>query len=171
MRIRNQRSNSNILVLNSDFLPVNITTFKKAFKLIYKGKAEIVEKGDNEAITFRKNYNKPSIIRLTKYVNVPYRKVILSRENIFKRDEHICAYCSSKHNLTVDHIFPKSKGGKNSWENLITCCFDCNCKKGDRTLEQADMKLLYQPFRPNPLYFMYKSNKHENKWQPYLMFG
>ena len=167
MRIRDyKRGNSMVLVLNSDYLPINITTFRKGFKLLYKGKAVVI---DEENYDMRSN--KPLIIRLVKYATIPFRKVVLSRENIFKRDEHICAYCSSKHNLTVDHIFPKSKGGKNSWENLITCCFDCNCKKGDRTLEQADMKLLYQPFRPNPLYFMYKSNKHENKWQPYLMFG
>lgn len=170
MRIRNQKNSSNILVLNSDFLPVNVTTFKKAFKLIYKGKAEIVEKGDNEAITFRKNYNKPSIIRLVKYVNIPYRKVILSRENVFKRDEYRCAYCFASKNLTIDHVFPKSKGGSNDWENLITCCFDCNSKKGDKTLEQAGLKLLFQPFKPSPFYFMYSSYKDEHKWHPYLMF-
>jgi len=155
-----------VLVLNSDYLPINITTFRKGFKLVYKGKATVIDQDGYDMKS-----TKPLIIRLVKYATIPYRKVVLSRENIFKRDEFICAYCASKHDLTIDHIFPKSKGGKNNWENLITCCFTCNSKKGDRTLEQSGMELLYKPFRPNPLYFMYKSNKHEEKWQPYLMFG
>lgn len=165
MRIRDyKRGNARILVLNADYLPINVTTFKKAFKLVYKGKAEVLN--ENKITS-----SKSSIIRLIKYVNIPYRKVVLSRENIFKRDEHACAYCSGNINLTVDHIVPKSKGGTNTWENLITCCFDCNSKKGDRTLDQSGMRLLFKPFKPNPLYFMYKSNKTEEIWKPYLMFG
>ncbi len=76
-----------------------------------------------------KSYKKPSIIRLVYNVNVPFRKVILSKDNVFKRDGYKCAYCSSEKNLTIDHILPKSKGGKNTWENLITACGKCNLKK------------------------------------------
>lgn len=172
MRIRNyNRETSLILVLNSDYLPVNVTTFKKAYKLVYKGKAQIVEEMDDTIIvTDSKKFQKPSIIRLIKYVNIPYRKVILSRENIFKRDNHTCTYCGSNKNLTVDHIHPKSKGGKNDWENLITCCFGCNSKKGDQTLEQSGMKLSFLPTKPHPISFMYHSHKNVVKWQPYLMW-
>lgn len=172
MRIRNYREKQQlILVLNSDYLPVNVTTFKKAYKLVYKGKAQIIEEMDDKTIITDKNkFQSPSIIRLIKYVNIPYRKVILSRENIFKRDNHTCAYCGSNKNLTVDHIYPKSKGGKNEWENLITCCFKCNSDKGDRTLEQSGFKLLYTPTKPHPISFMYHSHKNVEKWQPYLMF-
>jgi len=170
MRTHGYRKNSQvILLLNTDYLPINVTTFKKAFKLVYKGKAEIVE-NDGETYTSRRSYKKPSIIRLMKYVIIPYRKVVLSRENIFKRDEFKCGYCSSPKNLTLDHIIPKSKGGKNNWENLITCCFSCNAKKGDKTLEQSGLKLQVKPFRPSAFYFMCTSNKHKDKWQPYLMF-
>lgn len=158
-----------ILVLNSDYLPVNVTSFKKAFKLIYKGKAEIVEE-DGDVYTYNKKFSRPSVIRLVKYVNIPYRKVVMSRENIFKRDEYTCVYCGSHKNLTIDHIHPRSKGGGNNWDNLITSCFSCNAKKGDRTPEQAGMKLSFTPFKPNPLYFICKSHKNEDKWQPYLMF-
>jgi len=169
MRIhRINKDLTKILVLNSDYLPVNVTTFKKAYKLVYKGKAEIVEQDNLYKVNDK--FTKPSVIRLIKYVNIPYRKVVLSRENIFKRDEHKCAYCPSVKNLTVDHIIPKSKGGLNTWENLITCCFSCNAKKGDRTPEQAGMKLSFKPSKPHPIYFIYKIHKDVEKWQPYLMF-
>lgn len=159
-----------VLVLNADYLPINVTTFKKAFKLVYKGKAEIVENTGDVMVTYKKTYSRPSVIRLVNYVYIPHRKVVMSRENIFKRDGHKCAYCESNRYLTLDHICPKSKGGLNTWENLVTCCFSCNSKKGDRTPEQAGMKLLVKPFKPNPLYFISKIHKNKTDWHPYLMF-
>ncbi len=156
-----------ILVLNSDYLPINITSFSKAFKLIYKNKAEVIE-SEGEFATSTKTFAKPVVIRLIRYVHIPYRKVVLSRDNIFKRDNHSCAYCESTKNLTVDHIKPKSKGGKNTWENLITSCFDCNAKKGDKTLEEANMKLLFNPVKPGLNFFIYKSHKKLEKWRPYI---
>jgi hypothetical protein len=159
-----------ILVLNADYLPINVTTFKKAYKLVYKGKAEVVEECVDEIKTCFKQFKKPSIIRLYKYIHIPFRKVVLTRENIFKRDNYKCGYCSINKDLTLDHIKPKSKGGQNSWENLVTCCFKCNSKKGDRTPEQADMKLLVKPFKPNPFFFIRHINDNNEKWKSYLMF-
>lgn len=159
-----------ILVLNADYLPINVTTFKKAYKLIYKGKAEIVEEDMVEIITSFKRFKKPSIIRLYKYIHIPFRKVVITRENIFKRDSYKCAYCKSNKNLTLDHINPKSKGGQNTWENLVTCCFECNSKKGDRTPEQANMELLIKPFKPNPFFFIRHMDGNNEKWKSYLMF-
>lgn len=156
-----------ILVLNSDYLPVNVTSCARAFKLVYKGKAEIVEV-DGEIVTSSKRFDRPSVIRLVKYINIPYKKIVLSRDNIFRRDDFRCAYCDSTKDLTIDHIYPKSRGGLNTWENLITSCFSCNSKKGDRTLEESHMKLLYNPIRPNPTYFLYRSYKKMHKWQPYM---
>lgn len=156
-----------ILVLNADYLPINVTSFKKAFKLVYKGKAEVVE-GDGEVITFQETFTKPSVIRLTSYVSVPHRKVVMSRENVFKRDDYTCAYCGFHKNLTIDHVIPRSRGGGNSWENLVTCCYRCNSKKGDRTPAEAGLRLMYTPTKPNPLSFMYKSYRKVDKWQPYI---
>lgn len=151
-------------------MPVNITNFKKAFKLIYKGKAEILlELNDNE-FSIKYKFKNPSIIRLTKQVHVPYRKVVLSKENIFKRDNHTCAYCGRFRDLTIDHIIPKSKGGKDSWDNLISSCFGCNSRKGDRTPEQAGMELLFKPYKPNPIRFLCESNKIKEGWDVYLVF-
>ncbi len=171
--MKNKRGNNNspILVLNSNYLPINITNSKKAFKLVYKGKAEVILDGEGVLRTMSTTYRKPSIIRLIYNVNVPFRKIILSKDNIFKRDNYTCAYCGRFRDLTVDHIHPKSKGGKDSWENLISACKKCNSSKGDRTPEQAEMTLLFKPFKPSPLTFMCESNKFREGWGTYLAFG
>ena len=164
---RGPKYNSPILVLNSDYMPINITNFKKAYKLVYKGKAEIIlEDIKNNISTFKK----PSIIRLTHHVVIPYRKVILSKENIHKRDNYQCAYCGKYRDLTIDHIKPKSKGGKDTWENLISACFKCNSRKGDRTPEQSGMELLFKPYKPNPISFLCENNRMREGWNTYLLF-
>lgn len=168
--IQKRSSNAPILVLNSDYLPINITDFRKAFNLVYKGKAEVIVDVEDIINTMDKQFKKPSVIRLTYHVSVPYRKVVLSKENIFRRDGNKCAYCESKYNLTIDHIHPKSKGGKDTWENLISACFRCNARKGDLSLEEARMELKFQPYKPSPLHFMCESNKFREGWETYLTF-
>lgn len=156
-----------ILVLNADYTPLTIAPLKRAFRLVYKGKAEVVvSKGEISAST---PFEKPSVIRLTKYVYFPYKKVTLSRFNIYRRDEYKCLYCGSKEALTLDHVLPKSKGGPNSWTNLATCCMRCNVVKGDRTPEEAGMTLSHKPFTPSYLYFINKMQKVHDEWKPYLM--
>jgi len=160
----------NILVLNNDYTPLNITDLKKAFNLVYKGKAEVVTSNkSNPIITDLKNYVRPTIIRLLYYISIPFRKVTLNRENIFKRDNYECLYCGSKKNLTIDHVIPKSKGGKNTWKNLVTCCKSCNIQKDSKTLKQAGMELKYNPYRPTYIQFIKEiSLKDNNDWIPYL---
>jgi len=156
-----------VLVLNTDYTPLTITPLKRAFRLVYKGKAEIVvSKGE---INASKPFDRPSVIRLTKYVYFPYKKVTLSRFNIYRRDEYKCLYCGSKDTLTLDHVIPKSKGGPNSWTNLATCCMRCNVVKGDRTPEEAGMKLSQKPFTPSYLFFINKMRTVHEEWKPYLM--
>lgn len=157
-----------ILVLNADYTPIVVTNLKKAFKLVYKGKAEVVVAQENPILAGKK-YIRPSIIRLFKYVVFPYKKVSLSRHNIFKRDDFKCLYCGSRDNLTLDHVIPRSRGGSNSWTNLATCCNRCNVLKSDKTPEEANMNLSYKPFTPNFLFFIKKMNKISEEWRPYLM--
>lgn len=93
----------------------------------------------------------PRVIRYVEYNDIPKRKVKLNRRNVFKRDEYICQYCGEKFTvkeLTIDHIRPKSKDGKESWNNLVTCCFKCNQKKRDLDLHDTNMKLLKKPKEP-----------------------
>ena len=162
-----------VLVLNMDYSPINITTLHRGFKLVFKGKAEVVTHMEGQPIkTDKKIYKRPTVIRLLKYVFVPFRKVNLSRQNVFRRDDHKCVYCRSVHNLTLDHVIPRSKGGPNTWDNLVTCCGDCNVKKGDLDvdvfLEQHDLTMHHQPFRPTYLYFVEKINKVNNDWKQFV---
>ena len=141
-----------ILVLNADYTPLNLTTFRRALKLIMKGKAEIVKNEEEEVVRSEKLvYPKPLIIRLLNYIKSKIKTFKVNRNRIYKRDNYECAYCGSKKQLTIDHIIPKSRGGKNTWNNLISSCLSCNLKKGDRTTDEAGMPLRFSAKVPNLL--------------------
>ena len=137
-----------VLVLNADYTPINVTSLFKGFKLVDKGKAEILKSGDTPIIAGERTFERPLIIRLFKYVKFRIHKMKINRNRLFRRDEYQCVYCGNKKNLTVDHILPKSRGGKNTWLNLATCCSSCNRSKGDKTPEEANMRMLRKPFEP-----------------------
>lgn len=154
-----------ILLLNADYTPLNTVNLKRATKMIYKNKVEVVSVDESKEI-YAKTFL-PTVIRLVRYVTMPYKKIMLSRENIFKRDNGICVYCGTTKHLTVDHIIPKSRGGQNSWENLITSCFGCNNRKDNRTPQEAGMKLMFKPYKPNYISFMCK-NVMRDDWKAYV---
>ncbi|HEX2962574.1 MAG TPA: HNH endonuclease [Ignavibacteriales bacterium] len=134
-------------------------------------KAQMVANKDHKMINSAYNsFPWPSVIRLNRYVQMPYKKVILSRRNILKRDMYKCAYCGrSDLPLTVDHIIPRARGGEDNWENLITACIVCNNRKGNRTPEEANLVLRMKPYKPNHIMFMTASvSKMEESWKPYL---
>jgi len=153
---------------------MSICNVKKAIILLYLGKAELIESYDGKRIrAVRMSMPFPSIVRLSVYIQIPYKKIILSRKNILRRDGHRCQYCGrSDVQLTVDHIVPKAKLGEDAWENLATACVACNNRKGDRTPEDAHMKLLRKPVRPNHLMFIrhFVGNVDE-RWKPYLFMN
>lgn len=162
-----------VLVLNMDYSPINITTIQRGFKLVFKGKAEIVtHEEENPIKTERKNYKRPTVIRLLRYITLPFRKINLNRQNIYRRDGHKCIYCGSKNNLTLDHVVPKCKNGANTWKNLVTCCGSCNVKKGDKIVDdfllEYDLKMSHQPFRPTYLYFIEKINNLNSDWKQFV---
>jgi len=136
-----------VLVLNSDFTPHNVTTLRRGFVLVEKGKAEILKKGD-DIITTSGNFVRPLVIRLVNYVRYRARNLGVNRKRLFKRDRYQCGYCGSKNNLTIDHIIPKSKGGLNTWDNLVTSCFRCNSIKDNKTPSEAGMRLRIKPYTP-----------------------
>ena len=138
-----------VLVLNSDYTPINITTVYRGFNLVTKGKAEILKSSESPIIAGSNTFIRPLIIRLLNYVKYRVHKLKINRHRLFKRDNHECVYCGSKKNLTVDHIQPKSRGGENTWQNLITCCGTCNRAKGDKTPVEANTKLRYNPYEPS----------------------
>ncbi len=162
--------NGKVLVLNQDYSPITVCTVYRAFLLTYLGKAELVDGSPKRVLrSVSKSYPWPSVIRIKNYVNVPYKGVVLTRYNIFKRDKHSCQYCGTKKDLTIDHIIPKSKGGKSTWTNLVTACKKCNAKKGDYSLDQVGLKLANQPIKPSYVMFLRESNNDlQNEWLPYL---
>ena len=138
-----------VLVLNSDYTPLNVTDIRRGFILVIKGKAEVVKEDTKKIVTTVGEFVRPLIIRLLNYVGFRHSAIKVNRRRIFKRDGYECGYCGSKRNLTIDHIIPRSKGGTNTWKNMVTCCNRCNNEKDDKTLEQAGMKLRVTPYEPN----------------------
>ena len=145
-----------VLVLNFDFTPLNVTSLQRGFILVIKGKAEIIEADANPIVTAYKEYVRPLIIRLLRYINYRGNSIRVNRQRVFKRDGHQCVYCGSQKELTIDHVQPRSRGGRNTWTNLVTCCSKCNHKKGNKTPEEANMKLRRKPYEPTFV------NEHES---------
>jgi hypothetical protein len=115
-----------VLVLNYDYTPLNVTSYRRGFVLVDKGKAEIVKSDESPITTGYKTYVRPLIIRLLNYIRYHTRTLRANRNRIYRRDNYECVYCGSKRNLTLDHVIPKSRGGKNDWTNLVTSCQKCN---------------------------------------------
>ena len=134
-------------------------------------KAEIIAfKEDRFIRTVSNSYPYPSVIRLSKYLRIPYKRIELSRKNIHRRDGFRCQYCGEKSgDMTIDHIVPKSRGGLDSWDNLVTACRKCNNKKGSRTPQEANMILLNVPSRPHHIVFIKQIvDKLDDNWRPFL---
>ncbi len=159
-----------VLVLNQDYSALTVCSVPKAFLLVYLKKADMVAESEHEKLrSITESFPFPSVIRLHKYVYMPYRGVMLSRQNIFRRDGNRCQYCGSYDNLTLDHVMPKSRGGRTSWDNLISACRRCNAKKGDFTPEEAQMPLKVKPFKPSFVMFLRDcSGTLEDSWLPFI---
>lgn len=155
---------SGVLVLNYDYTPLNITTIKRGFVLVDKGKAEIVKSDENPIVSGYKTYVRPVIIRLLNYIRYQSRLMRANRMRIYKRDHHQCVYCGSTKDLTLDHVMPKSRGGGNDWTNLVTSCFKCNLRKGNRTPDEAKMAMRHKPFVPT---IVGQNIKLQSVWNDY----
>ncbi|MFH2035770.1 MAG: HNH endonuclease [Candidatus Zixiibacteriota bacterium] len=161
----------NVLVLNQNYEPLSVCSARRAFVLLFMGKAEMVEPYDGIKIrTVMSSYPLPSVVRLDRYIKSPQKKILLTRRNIIIRDNRTCAYCGTdKGAMTVDHIIPKNQGGADTWENLVCACARCNNKKGDKTPLKAGMKLLRKPRRPNHITYIQRFiGVSDTRWKPYL---
>ncbi len=161
---------NSVLVLNQDYSPLTLCSLQRAFLLIYLNKAELLDRVEGKSLrSVSQSFPYPSVIRILEYRHVPYRGVVLTRFNIFKRDNYQCQYCGTPKDLTLDHLIPKSKGGKSSWTNLVTACRHCNSKKGDFTPEEVGMKLAKKPVKPSYLVFLKSSaGRLQKDWLKYL---
>ena len=163
---------SQVLVLNASYEPLNITTWRRATVLMLKGKAESLEENSNHEI--RNNVKLPTVIRLRYFIKVPYRELALNRKNLLQRDNYSCQYCAySGDQLSIDHVIPRSRGGKDIWENVATACISCNIRKGNRTPKEANMPLKNKPHKPfNTFSFeatnLIDSGRHK-EWSKYVI--
>lgn len=153
-----------VLVLNFDYTPLNVTSVRRGFVLVDKGKAEIVKADENPIQTGYRTFVRPVIIRLLNYIRHFSRGLRPNRNRIYKRDNYECVYCGSHKNLTLDHVIPKSKGGTNDWTNLVTSCIKCNLKKADKTPEEARMNMKHKPHIPT---LITQDNFIINLWNDY----
>lgn len=162
---------SKVLVLNASYEPLNVTNWKRAVVLLIKGKAEQLE---NDSKLIYRQFPLPSVIRLRNYVKIPYKDIPLTRRNILERDNNTCQYCNYEgEGLTLDHVNPRSRGGKDTWENLVAACVKCNIAKGNRTPKEANMLLNKKPKKPySSLYFEIvkhtKGNRNQ-EWRKYVI--
>ena len=161
---------NSVLVLNHDYTPLTICSVQRAFLLVFLKKAELLNSVNNRNLrSISQSYPFPSVILIYRYINVPYKGVVLTRHNIFKRDGHKCQYCGTYKDLTLDHLIPRSKGGKSSWSNLVTACKKCNTEKGDFSLEKTDLKLQNIPIKPSYISFLKMANGPlREDWKQYL---
>lgn len=162
---------ANVLVLNASYEPLNITSWRRAIVLLLKGKAEQIE---HNGVYLLPDFPLPTVIRLRYYVRVPYKDIPLTRRNIMHRDGHSCQYCGYLgDDLTLDHVLPRSRGGGDTWENLVTACVRCNVKKGSRTPKEANMTLRYLPRKPySGLYFeltKHVKSGNNKEWRKYVI--
>jgi 5-methylcytosine-specific restriction endonuclease McrA len=159
------------LVLDSSYMPRSIISSNRAFVIVYKGNADVVANHDSyfKLVDEELKICKPSIIRIPKYVKSDKHKVPLTKANVFKRDGNTCVYCGEgkRKDLTIDHVVPKSKGGKDTWKNLVTACFKCNNKKASLSLKEFGAEIP-QPKRPHYLMLLRQVNHIYEEWKIYL---
>jgi len=141
------------LLLNATYEPLRVISWQRAVILWFEEKVEILEEyNDFELTSVSLKIKCPAVVRLLSYVSSKKHRVKFSRVNVFARDQYTCQYCGAQPgtgNLTYDHVVPRSRGGKTVWDNIATCCIDCNSRKADRTPAEARMKLRSKPTKPD----------------------
>lgn len=162
------------LILNASYEPLGVVGWQAAITMLYGGKAAPLEEYDQVVRSAYLTMRIPAVIRLNEYVTKPIKAVKFSRANVYARDEYKCQYCGTKcstSELTYDHVVPRSKGGQTVWDNIVSCCYKCNARKGGRTPEQARMKLLKKPVRPKAvprIEFDFTGKSIPEQWRDYV---
>lgn len=170
-----------VLLLNgSTWEPLSVITVARAMNLLLGGKAIIVEDTGKFIRTVRERFSVPSVIALKTYINVPRRRAHWSRKGVLIRDEYTCIYCGiragemskntiiNKSDFTIDHILPRSRGGRDSWSNTACACAACNHRKGDRLPHEAGMKLRWEPKTPRTSYLVIALGTGPSVWKRYV---
>lgn len=158
------------LVLNAGYEPLGVVSFKRALTLVLNEKATILEAAEEPVHSARAEFDLPSVILLTKYVRVPVNRTVpVTRRGVLRRDEHRCAYCGKNAN-TIDHVTPRSRGGRDTWENLVACCLRCNSVKSDKTLAELGWSMRITPKMPHGgIWTVRGAERADESWNSYLI--
>jgi 5-methylcytosine-specific restriction endonuclease McrA len=161
-----------VLVLNQNYEPLNICRVRRAVVLLYYGKAEMLENGTGFIHSANRSFPVPSVIRLADMIKRPRPPRRLTRLEVFHRDQYACQYCGRQtHQLTLDHVIPRYRGGEHIWENVVSACIPCNRHKAGKTPAEAGMELIHQPVPPAGNSFFYILHSYQqihSQWQKYL---
>lgn len=160
-----------VLVLNQNYEPLNVCNARRAFVLIDKGKAEILEHAEGVLRSAVASFPKPSVIRLIYMIKRPRPQMRLTRREVFVRDRYTCQYCGKQtRDLTIDHVEPRHRGGRHTWENLVSACRNCNHRKAGYTPQEARMSLLSEPKRPpaSSYYIFYHYLEQQSDWRKFI---
>lgn len=161
------------LLLSQGYEPLATISWQRAISLLTLGKVEVIEEYDRNIRSAFVVIKMPAVVRLINRFRRGKKAVKFSRHNILARDGWKCQYCGSRvksHNMTQDHVVPRSQGGKTCWENIVTCCEPCNAKKANRTPAQAGMRLRKPPYKPTwvPMFSVQLSGSPPDQWASYL---
>lgn len=172
-----------VLLLNgSTWEPLAVITVARAINLLMAGKAVVVEQTGEFLRTVKSIFPVPSVIALRAYINVPRRQAHWSRKGVLMRDNYVCIYCGvmpgslfkdkvlAKSDFTVDHIVPRSRGGKDQWTNTACACYQCNHRKGNRLPNEAGMKLRWEPKTPRTSYLVIAVGSGPDAWKRYIEY-
>lgn len=158
--------NTSALVLNASYEPLGIVSSERAITLMVMDQATLVSGTGRQIRSQNLTIEEPSVLVMRRMVKTRRDHVVpLSRKALFSRDAHKCAFCGEPGD-TIDHVIPRSKGGRHTWKNVVTACVECNSKKADRTPEEASMPLIYQPFEPTRQGMMLARKRPE--WDQWL---
>lgn len=162
--------NSAVLLLNSTYEPLNIINVKRALRLLFTDKANVIETDGSMVRSSRKNTKMPLVVRLSYYVKRPHQHVRFTKQAVFVRDQFTCQYCGiQSRDLTLDHVVPKTRNGETTWGNVVAACKSCNSAKSDKSLKDAGLKLKHQPKEPKFLPYLKAVNRERHQeWNKYL---
>jgi 5-methylcytosine-specific restriction endonuclease McrA len=163
---------SRALVLNASYEPLAVVSYRRAVVLVLAEKADVLHDTGEHLHSARLTLAIPSVIRLRQFVKVPYRRrAPLNRRAVFARDAHRCQYCGGPAE-SIDHVVPRSRGGRHEWENVVAACRPCNVRKRDRLLHETSMHLRHPPMVPRELTWVVVAvGRVPATWEPYLQIA
>lgn len=163
----------NVLLLNASFAPLRVLSYKRAVVLVLEDKAEVIEETEVPLRHAGGALRLPSVIRLKYMVQIPFKaRMPVNRKNVMARDNYECQMNDcTRRGTTIDHVLPRSRGGKHEWTNVVACCSKCNSKKGNRLMSELGWTLKREPHEPRKNIWLVAGIREKEEWEPYLAYA